>query len=205
MGLPKIIDTLRGRESSYRSSYHVEQLSERPGHDPKQSASGHHSASTWSNSAYRVYDFFVEIIPRQHRLTFLLNLAFEDCNDPSGKARNATEGAFVINAAESGGVLYTVKSAKGAARTAIRIRNCFAPRSVLREFLRRRRRNPSSDHRKTSIRKASPNNAFRKTANNREFPDRRCLSSVAPLNTLCHLGLFCILPGMNIAGILRPP
>src|SRR5580704_16163300 len=30
-------------------------------------------------------------------------------------------------------------SAKGAARTTKRVRNCFAPRSVLREFLRRER------------------------------------------------------------------
>jgi hypothetical protein len=29
-----------------------------------------------------------------------------------------------------------LRSAKGAARTAIRIGNCFAPRSVLRDFLK---------------------------------------------------------------------
>jgi uncharacterized protein with ParB-like and HNH nuclease domain/predicted transport protein len=64
---------------------------------------------TAASVTYRVYDFFVEVIPRRHRLTVLINLAFEDCNDPSGKARNATEAAFVINASETGGVLYTIK------------------------------------------------------------------------------------------------
>jgi predicted transport protein len=64
---------------------------------------------TAASITYRVYDFFVEVIPRKHRLTLLINLAFEDCNDPSGKARNATEAAFVINATETGGVLCTIK------------------------------------------------------------------------------------------------
>jgi uncharacterized protein with ParB-like and HNH nuclease domain/predicted transport protein len=61
---------------------------------------------TAASVTYRVYDFFVEVIPRRHRLTLLINLAFEDCNDPSGKAHNAAEAAFVINATENGGVLY---------------------------------------------------------------------------------------------------
>jgi len=64
---------------------------------------------TAASITYRVYEFFVEVIPRRHRLTLLINLAFEDCNDPSGKARNATEAAFVINATEAGGILYNIK------------------------------------------------------------------------------------------------
>jgi uncharacterized protein with ParB-like and HNH nuclease domain/predicted transport protein len=64
---------------------------------------------TAASVTYRVYDFFVEVIPRRNRLSLLVNLAFEDCSDPSGKARNATEAAFVINATESGGVLYDIK------------------------------------------------------------------------------------------------
>jgi uncharacterized protein with ParB-like and HNH nuclease domain/predicted transport protein len=64
---------------------------------------------TPASVSYRVYDFFVEVIPRRHRLTMLINLAFEDCKDPTGKARNATEAAFVINATETGGVLYDVR------------------------------------------------------------------------------------------------
>ncbi|MEH6539941.1 DUF262 and DUF1524 domain-containing protein [Halopseudomonas sp.] len=59
---------------------------------------------------YRVFDFFVEIIPRKQRLSLLLNLDFADCEDPSGKARDATEFAFIIGATETGGVLYNLES-----------------------------------------------------------------------------------------------
>ena len=59
---------------------------------------------------YRVFDFVVEIIPRKQRLSLLLNLDFADCEDPSGKARDATEFAFIIGATESGGVIYTLES-----------------------------------------------------------------------------------------------
>lgn len=59
---------------------------------------------------YRVFDFFVEIIPRKQRLSLLLNLDFADCEDPSGKARDATEYAFIIGATEAGGVLYNLES-----------------------------------------------------------------------------------------------
>jgi uncharacterized protein with ParB-like and HNH nuclease domain/predicted transport protein len=64
---------------------------------------------TAASVTYRVYDFFVEVIPRRHRLTLLINIAFDDCNDPSGKARDASEAAFVINATETGGVLFVIK------------------------------------------------------------------------------------------------
>jgi predicted transport protein len=56
-----------------------------------------------------VYDFIVEVIPRRHRLTLLINLAFEDCDDPTGKATDATQSAFIVNATEKGGVLYTIQ------------------------------------------------------------------------------------------------
>ena len=59
---------------------------------------------------YRVFDFVVEIIPRKQRLSLLLNLDFADCEDSSGKARDATEFAFIIGATEAGGVLYNLDS-----------------------------------------------------------------------------------------------
>jgi len=59
----------------------------------------------------RVFDFFVEVIPRKQRLTLLLNLDFADCDEPTGKSRDATEFAFIIGATESGGVLYSIDSA----------------------------------------------------------------------------------------------
>ena len=59
---------------------------------------------------YRVFDFVVEIIPRRQRLSLLINLDFAECDDASGKARDATEFAFIIGATEAGGVLYTLDS-----------------------------------------------------------------------------------------------
>lgn len=59
---------------------------------------------------YRVFDFVVEIIPRKQRLSLLLNLEFADCDDASGKARDATEFAFIIGAMESGGVIFLLES-----------------------------------------------------------------------------------------------
>lgn len=59
---------------------------------------------------YRVFDFFVEIIPRKQRLSLLLNLDFAEFEDSSGKARDATEFAFIVGAAEKGGVLYNLES-----------------------------------------------------------------------------------------------
>lgn len=59
---------------------------------------------------YRVFDFFVEVIPRKQRLSLLLNLEFSDCDDPSGNARDATEYAFIAGAKEAGGVLYILES-----------------------------------------------------------------------------------------------
>ena len=59
---------------------------------------------------YRAVDYFVEMIPRKHRLTLLLNLDFEDCDDPSGRARDATENEFIMYASEEGGVLFLVNN-----------------------------------------------------------------------------------------------
>lgn len=59
---------------------------------------------------YRVFDFFVEIIPRKQRLSLLMNLDFSECEDPTGKSRDATELAFIIGATESGGVIYSIDS-----------------------------------------------------------------------------------------------
>ncbi len=59
---------------------------------------------------YRVFDFFVEIIPRKKRLTLLLNLDFAECEDASGIARDATESAFIVGALESGGVILSLDS-----------------------------------------------------------------------------------------------
>ncbi|MCU1335912.1 MAG: uncharacterized protein JWO19_1493 [Bryobacterales bacterium] len=65
--------------------------------------------ATEDSITYRVYDFFIEVIPRRHRLSLLMNIAYEDCQDPTGKARDVTKHAFIINSTENGGVLYDLK------------------------------------------------------------------------------------------------
>ncbi len=59
---------------------------------------------------YAVYDFFIEVIPRKHRLSLLLNLDFDSTSDASGKAGDASQYAFVVNASEAGGVLFSFDS-----------------------------------------------------------------------------------------------
>jgi len=61
---------------------------------------------------YRVFDFFVEIIPRKQRLNLLLNIDFADCEDPSENVCDATEYAFIIGATEVGGVIFNLDSEK---------------------------------------------------------------------------------------------
>jgi predicted transport protein len=58
---------------------------------------------------YRVYDFFVEVLPRKHRLLLLLNMDFAECRDPSGIAADATDNAWISNASESGGVIFSLR------------------------------------------------------------------------------------------------
>ena len=58
---------------------------------------------------YRVFDFFLEVIPRKRRL-LILNLDFEECDDPTQQAIDATEYAFITHASESGGVLFSFEN-----------------------------------------------------------------------------------------------
>jgi uncharacterized protein with ParB-like and HNH nuclease domain/predicted transport protein len=64
---------------------------------------------TAKSITYRVYDFFLEIIPRRKRLTLNLNLDFEECDDPSQHAADADDFAFIIYATENGGVLFGLR------------------------------------------------------------------------------------------------
>jgi len=59
---------------------------------------------------YRVFDYFVEVIPRKQHLTMLFNMDFEDCDDPSQLARDASNKGFIVNASEEGGVLLSLWS-----------------------------------------------------------------------------------------------
>ena len=57
---------------------------------------------------YRVFDYFLEVIPRKRRLSLLLNLDFDECDDPMQKTIDTSEYAFVTHALESGGVLFNL-------------------------------------------------------------------------------------------------
>lgn len=74
---------------------------------------------------YRVYDFFLEIIPRKRRLSLILNLDFEECDDPTQRAFDATEYAFITHASENGGVLFSVEEASHIAPALHVIRQAF--------------------------------------------------------------------------------
>ena len=58
---------------------------------------------------YRIYDFFLEIIPRRWGLDLLLNLDFDECDDPAGIAKDATSWTYIMYASESGGVLCNIE------------------------------------------------------------------------------------------------
>ena len=74
---------------------------------------------------YRVYDFFVEVIPRKRRLSLIFNLDYEDCDDPTQRASDATEWAFITYASESGGVLFSLQDASHVAPAMHIIRQAY--------------------------------------------------------------------------------
>jgi hypothetical protein len=52
--------------------------------------------------------------------TLLFNMDFEDCDDPSQLARDASNKAFIVNASEQGGVLLQIWN-EGQIRVALHI------------------------------------------------------------------------------------
>ena len=60
---------------------------------------------------YRVFDHFLEILPRTRYILLLVNIDFNETDDPSGIARDASDRAFITNASESGDVLFSLKNA----------------------------------------------------------------------------------------------
>lgn len=51
-------------------------------------------------------DFFVELLPRKHRVLVLLNLELSECEYRDDRVRDATDYRWVANATNSGGVFY---------------------------------------------------------------------------------------------------
>jgi uncharacterized protein with ParB-like and HNH nuclease domain/predicted transport protein len=57
---------------------------------------------------YRVFDHFLEVLPRSRHVLLRANVDFDDIDDPSGLARDASAYAFVVNASQSGDVLFSL-------------------------------------------------------------------------------------------------
>ncbi|MCP4615278.1 MAG: DUF262 domain-containing protein [Bradyrhizobium sp.] len=58
--------------------------------------------------SYHGPSFFLEILPRKNRITLLLDLDFNEVDDPTDIARDASEYKFLVNAVHEGGVLVSI-------------------------------------------------------------------------------------------------
>ena len=74
---------------------------------------------------YRVFDFFLEVIPRKNRLTLLLNLDLEDCEPLPENAWDTAQHEFVVYATQDAGVAYTLKSAVDVPEAVALVRRAF--------------------------------------------------------------------------------
>ena len=57
-----------------------------------------------SSVSYHGPSFFMEVLPRRYGLTLLLNIDFNEIDDPSGLAEDATQWKFLVHAQHQGGV-----------------------------------------------------------------------------------------------------
>jgi predicted transport protein len=60
--------------------------------------------------SYHGPHFFLEVLPRRYRIALLLALDFDEIDDPSGLAQDATQWKFLVNARHEGGVLLSVSN-----------------------------------------------------------------------------------------------
>jgi predicted transport protein len=61
--------------------------------------------------SYHGPEFFLEVLPRRYSLTLLLALDFNEVDDPSGRAQDAAQRTFFINARHEGGVSLSIRDA----------------------------------------------------------------------------------------------
>jgi predicted transport protein len=66
--------------------------------------------------SYHGPNFFLEVLPRLYSLTLLLVLDFNEIDDPTGRAQDATQREFFINARYEGGVSLRVVAVDGIER-----------------------------------------------------------------------------------------
>jgi predicted transport protein len=74
---------------------------------------------------YRVYDHFVELLPRKGRVALLVNLDFEDCDSTGTNAEDASAYAFIVHATETGGVYLEVRDLAGIAAAMTVVRQAY--------------------------------------------------------------------------------
>lgn len=53
--------------------------------------------------------FFLEVLPRKNKIGLLLALDFNEVDDPSGMAEDASQWKFIVNALYEGGVYVSVE------------------------------------------------------------------------------------------------
>jgi uncharacterized protein with ParB-like and HNH nuclease domain/predicted transport protein len=66
--------------------------------------------------------FFLEVLPRKNHITLVLDLDFNEVEDPSGAAKDATEYKFFVNAKHEGGVFFSIWSPEDIEKTLPAIR-----------------------------------------------------------------------------------
>jgi len=76
--------------------------------------------------SYHAPGFFLEVLPRKHRLNLLLPLDFNEVDDPAGIARDATEWKFFFHAQHEGGVSLSINDFTDIDRALPMIRQAFA-------------------------------------------------------------------------------
>ena len=75
--------------------------------------------------SYHGPGFFLEILPRKNRITLLLDLDFNEVDDPFGIANDTSEYKFLVNAVHEGGVLVSILSAEDIERSLPLIRQAW--------------------------------------------------------------------------------
>ena len=63
--------------------------------------------------SYHAADFFMEVLPRKRRILLLLNLDFNECDDPAGIAGDAQDYKFFFYAKHAGGVYCPLTEPEG--------------------------------------------------------------------------------------------
>jgi predicted transport protein len=75
--------------------------------------------------SYHAPGFFLEVLPRKHGLNLLLPLDFNEVDDPTGIARDATEWKFLVHAQHEGGVSLSISGVEDIDRALPMIRQAF--------------------------------------------------------------------------------